>query len=403
MKKHILFVDDDSNILHGMKRLLRPLRDEWEMAFVNSGTEALDYMVRTPVDVVVTDMRMPGMDGAQLLTEVVAKRPAAVRIVLSGQASRGSMTRALASTHQYLEKPCDPDVLKAVVTRATALQRLLPDAALRALVTGISTLPSPSSLYTAVTEALAAPTPSLQTISQLIAKDIGMTIKILQIVNSALFGLPHQVSDVSRALSLLGIDTLKTLLLSPHVFSPCTETTARRFALHNVWDHSFAVASSAKCIAQAEQQESTLSDAAFTAGLLHDCGALVLAVTLPDAYEQALMLAHEGRMPLWEAEHKVLGVSHAEVGAYLLDLWGFPDSIIEAVGFHHDPARCAQQVFSPLAAVHIANALAYSPENPHVARPTLDQQYLGRLGLTDRVSVWQETLQSWDKEGIDHE
>jgi CheY-like chemotaxis protein len=307
MKQRILFVHDDSNLLCGMKRLLYPLRNEWEMMFVHSGAEALAHLARAPVDVVITDMRMSGIDGNQLLTEVMRRRPEIVRIVLSGQASQDSMNRALTSAHQYLAKPCDTDTLKAAVKRATALQRLLPDPSLGALVTGISTLPSPPDLYAAVTEALAAPTPALQTISQLIAKDIGMTAKILHLVNSALFGLPHRVSDIFRAVSLLGIDTVKKLVLSQHIFSPCTETTARRFALPHVWDHSFIVASYAKRIAQAEQQDSTLSEAAFTAGMLHDCGALVVAATVPDAYKQAQVLAHESRMSLWEAEHQVFG------------------------------------------------------------------------------------------------
>jgi DNA-binding NtrC family response regulator len=151
--------------------MLRPLRDEWDMAFVGGGPEALEHLAREPVDVLVTDMRMPGMDGVQLLTEVMQRSPGVVRIVLSGQADEESMLRALAATHQYLMKPCDPDTLKSAVASATAARSLLSDTALTGLVTEIQTLPSPPSVFFEETATLKGPDVAMPTASQIIAEE----------------------------------------------------------------------------------------------------------------------------------------------------------------------------------------------------------------------------------------
>jgi len=142
VKKRILFVDDEPNVLQGLQRMLRPLRDEWEMTFVSSGAEALQRLAQAPFDVIVSDMRMPNMDGAQLLTEVMQRHPEVIRIVLSGQANQEVVMKAVGPTHQYLAKPCDPESLKALVSQTSALRGLLTDATLKGLVASMKSLPS---------------------------------------------------------------------------------------------------------------------------------------------------------------------------------------------------------------------------------------------------------------------
>jgi HD-like signal output (HDOD) protein len=389
MKQHLLFVDDDRSVLQGLQRMLRPLRHEWDMAFANNGPEALDYMARTHVDVIISDMRMPDMDGAQLLTEVMRKYPATARLILSGQASRETVMRALVPTHQYLAKPCDPDTLKAAITRATTLHALLTDTNLRALVAGMSTLPSLPSLYLEVTELLNDAKTSMQMMSEVISRDIGMTAKILQVANSAFFGQRQTTKNLTRAITMLGLDNIKALVLSLAVFSQCPQAQLKRFSLQMLWDHCFATATSAKHIAQMEQQEACMNEATFTAGLLHECGRLIFAVNVPDAYEQALALVKQEGLSVWEAEREIFEVSHAEVGAYLLGLWGLPDPIIEAVAFHHRPLQGGAQTFSPLTAVHVANALLSEQTDAGPPQPAVDFEYLTKLGLTDRLPLWQ--------------
>ena len=141
-EKRILFVDDEPNVLSGLRRMLRSMRREWFMAFAHSGLEALAMLDDTPFDIVVTDMRMPGMDGAALLKQVMHRHPKTVRIVLSGQADREEILRAVGPIHQYLSKPCDAETIKATLTRACALDGLLPDDHLKELISKMETLPS---------------------------------------------------------------------------------------------------------------------------------------------------------------------------------------------------------------------------------------------------------------------
>ena len=142
--KRILFVDDEPRLLQGLQRMLRPQRHEWDMLFANGGEEALAVMAQTAVDVVVTDMRMPGMDGASLLQQVHARFPGAMRIVLSGQFDVEAGLRAVPVAHQFLTKPCDPDKLKAAIERSSQLTgAAVPDEATRRIVSAIGVLPSP--------------------------------------------------------------------------------------------------------------------------------------------------------------------------------------------------------------------------------------------------------------------
>jgi HD-like signal output (HDOD) protein len=401
MKKHILFVDDEPNVLQGLQRMLRPLRDEWEMTFVSSGPEALACLEQAPFDVIVSDMRMPGMDGAQLLTEVMHRHPEVIRIVLSGQANREVVMKAVGPTHQYLAKPCDPESLKALVNQTSELRELLTDATLKGLVASMKSLPSLPSLFLEIVDALKASEVSIQQVARIVAKDVGMTAKILQLVNSAFFGLRRRVDDLPRAISLLGFDTIKSLVLSLHVFSQCEQATLSKYALHTLWDHSFAVGSCARLIARLEKQAQPVIDAAMTAGMLHDCGKLVLATNLPELYGQALTLAQGQNLLAWEAERITFGTTHAEVGAYLLGIWGLPNTIVEALAFHHCPAYSAEKTLSPLTAVHIADALVHeqqaaAAESSHAS---VDLDYLTTLGLTDRLPLWRERCTAFLREG----
>jgi len=401
VKKRILFVDDEPNVLQGLQRMLRSLRDEWDMTFVTNGAEALACLSQTPFDVIVSDMRMPGMDGAQLLTEVMHRHPEVIRIVLSGQANREIVLRAVGPTHQYLAKPCDPESLKALVNQTSALRELLTDATLKGLVASMKSLPSLPVLFLEIVDALKTPEVSIQHVARIIAKDVGMTAKILQLVNSAFFGLRRRVDDLPRAISLLGFDTIKSLVLSLHVFSQCQQDTLHKYALHTLWDHSFAVGVCARLIARLEKQAQPVIDAAMTAGMLHDCGKLVLATNLPELYGQTSTLVQNQNLPAWEAERLTFGATHAEVGAYLLGIWGLPTTIVEALAFHHYPSRSAEKTLSPLTAVHIANAFVHEQQTAAAesSSASVDLDYLATLGLADRLPLWREQCTAFLQKG----
>ena len=394
MSKRVLFVDDEPMVLSGLQRSLRPMRDEWEMAFVNSGREALQLMEQQPFDIVVTDMRMPVMTGAQLLEEVKRRFPQCFRIILSGQADQDSIVRAVDPTHQYLAKPCDTADLKKRLERAFAVRGLLKNEELQALVSRLQALPSQPSLYLEVTGELEKNEPSVDRVGRLVSEDMAMTAKILQLVNSAFFGLRCRISSPVQALQMLGLDTLRALVLNTHVFDKFRSDLVGEDVLSYLWKHSLSVANFAKRIALLEKADRQTVDDCFTAGLLHDCGKLILSSVLSARYREVLVMARQSDTSLIAAEVKVLGCSHTEIAAYLLGLWGLPEPVIEGVAWHHDPAGSSQSSFSTVAATHVGSIYHEQQEPFWIQdRTVLATEYLEKIGCACREPAWRQVTQ----------
>lgn len=394
--KRILFVEDDPKELETLRRKVSPFKDEWAMEFVSSGREALTALSREPFDVVLSDMDMPGMDGAQLLAEIRSRYPQVVRIIVSAQSDQQSLSRSLDSAHQFVPKPVNPAVLKATVSRAYMLRDLLGNEALRKLVNSMPAIPSLPTLYREIMAELQSPNASLKRIGQIVNKDMGMVTKILQWVNSPFYGLRTRISSAEQAVNLLGIDTVKSLVLSMKVFSQFEDFRLSFFSLDVLQRHGLMTAKYARAIAKEEHASQAVMEDAFTAGLLHDVGILVLAANLPDKYAEVLAIMRDQSLPEWEAEHEVVGATHAEIGAYLLGIWGLSDNIVEAVAFHHTPRPCTRDTFSPLAAVHVANAFdeeETSLDPKGIPAAQVDDPYLTDCGLAHRFPLWRNACQ----------
>ncbi|MEP6901112.1 MAG: response regulator [Actinomycetota bacterium] len=388
---NILFVDDEPNILEGLQRMLRSMRNDWQMSFALGGIEALAMLKEKSIDVVVSDMKMPGIDGAKLLTEVREHYPHIVRIILSGYSEKEMIMRSLGITHQYLSKPCDPEILKATVKRVCALRDLLSDENLRSLVSQMPMIPSLPTLYNELIDELAKTEPSSRKVGEIVKKDIGMTVKILQIVNSAFFGLRRRISDSNEAVEFLGLDTISSLTLGLGVISQFESSETAIVLLAKLWEHSIAVGILANKIARFENPAVAMD--AFTAGLLHDIGEVVLAVNLPQQFAQVNEFVDNENISRIEAEKRVFEANHAEVGAYLLGLWGLPTQVVEAVAFHHTPSESGStDSFTALTAVHVANALHHftKSDDSKTKQIYLDTEYLAKLGLLEKIPVWQE-------------
>lgn len=404
MKKRILFVDDNPDMLSSLQRMLRVVRSEWEMGFVESGRKALEELAKIPYDVVVSDIRMPEMDGVELLTKVKKLYPRVVRIALSGQSDQEVVLKSVGSTHQFLAKPCDADALKAVILRSCALQDLLCNASLQKIVTELESLPSLPSLYLEIIEELKSPKSSLAKIGEIISKDIGMTAKILQLVNSAFFGMPQHISSPSQAATLLGVDIIRALVLSVKIFSSYSSSIPEQLNIERLWNHCNMTAVLAKEIANSENFDRKMIDDVFMAGILHDVGILVLASNLPEQYNEVLQITEQKNMRLIEAEQLILGKTHAEVGGYLIGLWGLPDTIVETIYFHHTPGDSPIISLGPLTVVHIANALETTKTTSKDApiESYLDMEYLNKLGIADRVPFWCAIQKEIRKKGTDN-
>lgn len=361
--KHVLFVDDEPAVLDGLRRMLRSMRHEWQTTFVTSGAQALDILDRQAVDVIVTDMRMPDMDGAQLLGEVMRRHSEVVRIILSGQVDRESALRALGPTHQYLSKPCEENTLKATIGRALMLRQWSLEPTIKHVVAGVSALPHLPSLYTKLINELQAPDCSIKRAGELISQDVGMAAKIMQLVNSSYFGLRQRAGTPAEAAALLGLDALRMLVPSPHVFGHYQHVNPHCCDIDQLFSHSVEVGSLARRLAHQEGASAGVANDAQTAGLLHDVGELLLASQMEQQYLEVVELAAREQVELVAAERTVLGCSHAEVGAYLLGLWGLPDSVVEAVAFHHAPPCCPPPEQGLARLVHLADRLVHERDS----------------------------------------
>jgi putative nucleotidyltransferase with HDIG domain len=398
--KRILFVDDEPKILDGLQRMLRPQRHEWEMAFAPGGEAALRMLDAAAFDVIVSDMRMPGIDGAQLLRIAREKYPNVLRIILSGYTELEASFRAVPVAHQFLLKPCDPDSLRASIERATSLVEVLNSKMLTSIVGSLQDLPSLPRTYAELRRILSDPESSIDQVVRVVEQDVAISAKVLQLVNSAFFGVTRAIADIRTACSYLGINILQNLVLSVEAFR-CfkTEKPIPGFSIDEFHRHSQAVAR----IAGAIPKKPILPSAAVVAGLLHDIGKLVIAERTPEHFARAIEGAKRDKVPLFAAEEALCGVSHAEVGAYLLSLWGLPYPVVEAVAHHHHPERVNQDQMDMITVVHLANllaheaapALANSDAIPHSA---IDPSILAIPDIAENLPEWRELAANFARE-----
>jgi HD-like signal output (HDOD) protein len=388
--RRVLFVDDEPRILDGLRRMLRPQRHEWEVAFAPGGEAALAMMEALPFDVIISDMRMPGIDGAALLCRVRELYPQMVRIVLSGHTELSTALRVVPVAHQFLAKPCDAEMLRVAVERACHLKALLSDESIRRTVTALRDLPSLPRTYEALMTAVADPEVSLLKVAKIVEQDVGVSAKVLQLVNSAFFGISHSMTNIRSAVSYLGINTLKNLVLSVEIFRAFKpQGKLPGFSLEKLQYHAQLTA----YIAARLPVPKHLAEITVVAGMLHDVGKLILAWKLSEQFEKVLGEALEARCPVYQVEERKNRFSHAEIGAYLLGLWGLPYSVVEAVALHHGPNRVPHQNFDAISAVFVANLLAHELEESADGGPSVYnlenyQEEFATLGVGEMLPEW---------------
>jgi HD-like signal output (HDOD) protein len=381
--KRILFVDDERNILDGIRRMLHSSRNRWELAFANSGAEALQLCEKLPFDVVISDLRMPEMDGAELLERVQDLYPATARIILSGYSDRLLSARATPVAYRVLNKPCDSTELCHTIENVCALQDVFGDPALRRVVGAIGALPSMSNAYVALNQALRDPSATIASIARIVEQDVAMTAKILQVVNSGFFGFGHNATSLDHAVSYLGLDTIRTLALYSDTFRLFVPD--RRIP-HSFWQGMQRHSQFTAIVAASLPLTREVRETALVAALLHDIGTLVLASRMPEEFSKVLQTMSDRALTQAQAEEVVLGVTHAEIGAYLLGLWGINQTAVEAIAHHHRPTRVTHSGMDTTVAVYLANLLAHEidsrPDDPDgECLSEIDRQELEALGL----------------------
>ena len=392
--KRLLFVDDEQSILDGLKRSLRGMRHHWQMDFVSSGEQGVQQLAQQSYDLVVSDMRMPGMNGAEFLEKVSELCPDAIRFILSGYADEEMSLRTAVTAHQFLVKPCDVDSLVETVNRAFQLSDSLGDARLHSFVNSLKTLPSLPEPYQQLIQALSSPDAGVEEIAGILSSDPAMSAKILQMVNSAFFGLGREISNVSEAARLIGFDSIRSLALSVGIFSQFEAAGDARINFSKMHQHYLKVALLAERIARSMGQSKLFIEDCFLAGMVHDIGILIMHQNNPQQFAQVLELSRAEQIDRVSAETRVFGFNHGLVGAYLLGIWGLRHNVVEAVAYHHMPNQLENNQFSVATALHVADTLADERDSADNEKwmegQGVDSEYLQRLGLLEHLDEWRK-------------
>ena len=395
-KTRILFVDDEPKILSGLQRMLRGESQRWDMVFCTNAQEALDRMAQQPFDVIVTDIRMSGMTGTELLRQVIERYPSTARIVLSGSIDESLARQTVRLAHQYLCKPTDAEALKRAVSTACKLPEMINNERVRQAVARCATLPSPPENYLRLVRVLDSENADARQVAQIVSHDPAMSMKILQLVNSSFFGIGRRISSIEQTVTLLGFLRIRALVLTQHIFEKYSPSEyIPGFSIVGLWEHSLSVAELARQISTAEGQKGDRPDQAYTAGLLHDIGMLVLASQYPSGFVEIMRERPVSVDNMLEIERQQFSVTHAELGAHLLALWLLPARIVEAVALHHTPSQVSYDGLCAVTVVHMADALEARACGTDLETCSyadgveLDEGYLKRVGLWDRRSAYE--------------
>lgn len=355
MQINVLFVDDEINVLNGFKRMLYPHRNNWNGFFALRGSEALKIMNSNPIDVCVTDLIMPQMDGKELLTRVKRDFPKTMRILLSDHTDEKLAIRTFNLAHQYFIKPCNFDSFKEKIESPIILSKLIQNEETLKKLNGEDAIPTLPEIYYKLEREINSSEVSIYRIVNIISKDIALTAKIFQLVNSAYFGIAAKITDLYQAINILGLNVIKSLILYIKVFSTLETRDELKEVIEAIWNHSILVSNISQKITYRFTNKRDLSEQAYIAGILHDIGKVILLNIAIN--NNKLLTLQNNCVIIDDAEtKKIYGATHSEIGAYTLALWGFPRSIIDAVLLHHSTPTIND--FSISTAVQISNKLA---------------------------------------------
>ena len=376
----ILFVDDEPLILDGLRRQFRSKRKVWEVRVAGSADEALALMEQDPASVVVSDMQMPQISGAALLTTVRLRWPHAVRIILSGQTDQAEMLKDIGVIHQFLQKPCPPETIALAVERTTRMSAAVRSGDLDQLVGGLESLPVVSGTYRELIGLLEDEDSDVKAIGAVVEKDIGLSTKLLQMVNSAFFGLPRTIRSAQQAILLIGLQNLKQMALTSQIFDAVTQDQDCDRFVAGLWRVSSDISSMAAGLARANGQPAQVQDTARLAGTLSLIGRAVLARNAPERFARAQKHAASEGVSLREAEIQEFKLAHEAVGAYALGLWAFDHGVVDAVALQASPDRAGDVgAACPLPYLHVARG--------HVARAgiveplAVDRDWVESVGI----------------------
>ena len=393
--KQVLLVSASMDVGKRFESAIGESNSRWALHSAATHKEALGYLATgRALDAVLVDLTNLDLKGTDLLKEAVIRQPGALRIGLAAPLPEGKTSPlAYAPTHQIVPSESPPRAWVATLARAFAAQNILSHDHFKKLLSGLQTLPVLPQIYTEVMDELESEDPSLERAGEIVSRDMGLSARLLQMVNSAYFGLKRAANSPGEAVMFLGTEMTKALVLSLKVFAQFDHLKSPELNLEQLWRQSWSTAVVARGLCREEGAEPAVINDAFMAGLLHKAGILVFAANFPEYFKATLQYSIRKKTTFWEAEYQFYNASHAELGAYLFSLWGMPDGMIEAIAYHNRPMLAKPRSFCALTALHVANALASDDTDERALRnQPIDREYLRCTGALDRLENWQKLV-----------
>jgi putative nucleotidyltransferase with HDIG domain len=364
--RRVLFVDEDE----ATREIYQQLQSYWgieqEVHTAGTAIEAINLMGQLRFAVVVSELSLPDMPGLEFLSKIMESHPEAARIVISANNDSLKAAEALNVAHRFFSKPFSFEVLGSLLENLGQYHYLLHDERIQCMIFKTGALPVLPGTWVQLTGLLDSADTDISDIAKIVEQDPGLTTRLLHTVNSAYFGIARRVVSCSEAIQIVGLELIRGLMMGMKIFDFYKNSPFVRTVFGRIWDHSLRTATGARRLCELETQSIETCNVAFTAGLLHDIGKLILAANAE--------------------EKEKFGTTHAQIGAYLFTLWGFPDQVVRAVENHHNLEGIEK--FSPALAIHAAQCLQRGGEY----EKQLNLGILAQLGLAERVDLWRDRV-----------
>ena len=388
MKRSIYIVDDQPEVLEIATAIVRAMLPNSVVTGFSDPLKALQAIKANRPDLILSDQIMPGMPGSQLLEEARVASPASLRIIMSGFVPPDKLTE-ITSAHQYLAKPFDALQLKRLLERTFAAHDHVQDKQLQMVVTSIRSLPSLPQVHHKLLAQLNSVEGASESIGQMVSQDAGLSAKVLQLANSPLFGREYIVANPEQAVFCLGTSVVAAVVLSQSLFKHYQTTANPDFSLAPIWSHCWETAALAQCYCREQGLPRQERDVVFLAGLLHETGRLILMDNFPAEYQGACDDARQSGSPLGPLLREVFQAPPCKIAAYLLDLWGWPKSVVTSVSLVEHPEEEKATGFTAAAALYIADQISSRQTPPDPFPPEAwNAAYLRSIGCSDDIQQW---------------
>jgi putative nucleotidyltransferase with HDIG domain len=386
--RRVLFVDNDLPT----REIYEQLPTYWgigqEVHTAGTAGEALRLLDALTYDVVVSELVLPDMPGLDFLGKVLQAHPGAARIVITGNNDNLKAAEALNIAHRFFSKPFSFEVLGSLLEHLSQNNYLLNNEKIRRMIFKTGALPVLPGTWVELTGLLDRADTHISDIARIVEQDPGLTGRLLHTVNSAYFGIARKVVSCSEAIQIVGLELIRGLMMGMKIFDYYKNSPFVRTVFGRIWDHSLKTAAGARKLCEVERLPLDMGNVAFTGGLLHDIGKLIFAANAEAEYRKVIEQSDETGVPLHEVERGVFGVTHAEIGAYLFTLWGFPDPVVQAVANHH--ALEGVESFTPALAIHISQCLQRAKEDDLGG---LNMELIDGLNFGGRIPMWKRALE----------